>query len=325
MKVSITVPTYNQGPFIAECLESIRVQSYKNFEVIIQDSESKDDTQVICESYVRQDGRFRYYREKDAGQSDAINRGLNRSTGDLWTWVCSDDYYANPNAIEELVTSLQNTSKINAVGAFGKAQFVTEKSDFVGEYSQLDRDIRRLDFKLTWPLSQPSSVLKLAEVKQIGGVKEELHLGMDLDLFIRLLEHDKELIYVPTMVASVRLQPDSKSVKYVKKTAENALALVKLHFGDTGSLSSSAYARELHRIEVSNWTFKLDAFLNRAPGVEKTRRGLHELMREDSQLTGLHYDILRSIWKIYHFFKIGIKRCVRWVWTIYTKIRLSRQ
>src|SRR4051794_10116781 len=95
MKASIVIPTFNQGPFINECLLSILNQSYQNFEVIIQDSMSTDQTEEICQRFASKDARFLYFREKDTGQSDAINRGLARSTGEIWTWICSDDYYTD--------------------------------------------------------------------------------------------------------------------------------------------------------------------------------------------------------------------------------------
>jgi glycosyltransferase involved in cell wall biosynthesis len=327
MKISITVPTYNQGPFIADCLESIRIQTHQDLEVVIQDSLSNDETQKICENYAARDGRFKYYREKDSGQSDAINRGLNRADGALWTWICSDDFYSNSHSIEALVSMLKNVARDpKVIGCFGNAQFVTEKGEIQREYVQIRRDIEKRDFQLDWPLSQPASILYLSGVKKIGGVKEHLHLGMDLDLFLRLLQEDKKLVYVPEMIANVRLQPESKSVKYEKKTAENALMLIKEHFGSTGDLSKSAYHLELQRILEETWSRKLDSGLSRIPVLKSFIRGtqssLHELTKEDSKLNRPHHILFRNMWRPYQMVKNLVRRCVRKAREIRTKFNL---
>jgi glycosyltransferase involved in cell wall biosynthesis len=67
MQLSIVIPTYNQGQFIADCIESIVNQSFKDLEVIIQDSMSSDETERICKEYAKRDSRIQYFREKDSG------------------------------------------------------------------------------------------------------------------------------------------------------------------------------------------------------------------------------------------------------------------
>jgi glycosyltransferase involved in cell wall biosynthesis len=240
-KVSIVVPTYNQGAFIESCLQSIRRQSYGNLEIIIQDSLSTDETEAICQKISNTDPRFLYCREKDAGQSDAINRGLKRSTGYYWTWICSDDLYSTEDAIADLVTGLENKSRSDrsCVGAFGNARYVLENGTAGPHYEQRNDDVSQRDLKYDWPLSQPASLLLKEEVEKLGGVRTDLDFGMDLDLFIRMLRDGRKLHYVAKEVAAVRLQADAKSVKFRKTTAETALQIIENHFGDIGDPSAS--------------------------------------------------------------------------------------
>lgn len=256
MKFSIVIPTYNQGPYIQDCLQSIRDQTYSDFEVFIQDSVSTDATEAICRDFVKKDPRFQYFREKDTGQSDAINRGLKRATGEFWSWICSDDLYSDPRAFETLLTTFKRAHSENkdVVGVFGDAQYISEKGKIVGPYHNRTTDLTREDFKLNWPLSQPATFLYRPYVDAVNGVDIDLHLGMDLDLFLKILQPPRKLVYVNQSVVSIRLQPDSKSVKYRKKTAANALAIVKKHFGDIGNPYDSAYATEYSvakRLEVT--------------------------------------------------------------------------
>jgi glycosyltransferase involved in cell wall biosynthesis len=245
MQLSIVIPTYNQGQFIADCIESIVNQSFKDLEVIIQDSMSSDETERICKEYAKRDSRIQYFREKDSGQSDAINRGLKRSTGKYWTWICSDDRFSNLTCLEKLVQAIETKNPKEYVGVFGKAAFISEAGDFVGNYQSLSKDLVVKDFQLTWPLSQPSSILVCERVKEVGGVVESLHLGMDLDLFLKMLTGNYKFLFVDHLVADVRMQDNSKSIKYRKATALNALSLVIAYFGSIGDLKNSDYFKEL--------------------------------------------------------------------------------
>jgi glycosyltransferase involved in cell wall biosynthesis len=186
MQLSIVIPTYNQGQFIADCIESIVNQSFKDLEVIIQDSMSSDETERICKEYATRDSRIQYFREKDSGQSDAINRGLKRSTGKYWTWICSDDRFSNLTCLEKLVQAIETKNPKEYVGVFGKAAFISEAGDFVGNYQSPQQRFGCKRFSIDPGLFlQPSSILVCERVKEVGGVVESLHLGMDLDLFLK--------------------------------------------------------------------------------------------------------------------------------------------
>lgn len=247
MKVSIVVPTLNQGKYITECLESIYTQTYRDIEVIIQDSLSNDDTEAVCNQYTQMDPRFRYCREKDSGQSDAINRGLAKSSGELWTWICSDDKYNNSLAVAKLVDAFDGArvSGTEAVGAFGRACFMNEDGKITKPFPQMTTDVKREDLQTDWPLSQPSSILLRQRVLDVGGVVSALHLGMDLDLFIRMLEGGRRFVYLDHPVADVRLHPGSKTVKLHVATAVTAMYIVQEHFGSIGNPSKSSYAKYL--------------------------------------------------------------------------------
>lgn len=108
---SIIVPSYNQSSFIETCLQSILSQSFKNYEIIIQDNLSNDNTKLILKKYSDNKNIFINY-EKDFGQADAINRGLKRAKGKWVTWQNCDDFYNCNNVLkvfyEEIISSQHN-------------------------------------------------------------------------------------------------------------------------------------------------------------------------------------------------------------------------
>lgn len=89
--ISIIVPVYNVEEYLEECIESIKNQTYSNIEVILINDGSTDNSQVICERYCQQDPRFHLINQANQGQSVARNNGVAVSTGELITFVDSDD------------------------------------------------------------------------------------------------------------------------------------------------------------------------------------------------------------------------------------------
>ncbi|MBU0572825.1 glycosyltransferase [Patescibacteria group bacterium] len=93
-KISIVIPSYNKGEYIQETLESIVSQRYPNLEVIIQDGASTDETVGIVKGFAKKYPKIiNWISKKDRGQVDAINRGLEKATGEIITYINADDVY----------------------------------------------------------------------------------------------------------------------------------------------------------------------------------------------------------------------------------------
>ena len=88
-RITIVTPSFNQGGFLSETIESILNQDYPNLEYIVIDGGSTDESLDIIKRY--EDQLSYWCSEKDRGQSDAIMKGFNRATGELFAWVNSDD------------------------------------------------------------------------------------------------------------------------------------------------------------------------------------------------------------------------------------------
>ena len=104
--ISVIVPVYNVEPFIASCLDSLSKQNYQNFEVLLVNDGSTDNSGAICREYADRDSRFHYFEKENAGVADARNFGIERSKGDYITFVDSDDWVT-----EEYLSILIETLK----------------------------------------------------------------------------------------------------------------------------------------------------------------------------------------------------------------------
>ena len=107
IKISIIVPIYNVEQYLNKCLDSIINQSYNNFEVILINDGSLDDSKKICDEFVKNDKRFRYFEQANSGLSSARNRGVSEATGDYLLFVDSDDYLSS-DLLKELNDNLDD-------------------------------------------------------------------------------------------------------------------------------------------------------------------------------------------------------------------------
>ncbi len=123
-RVSIGLPVYNGTRYLREAVESILAQTYSDFELIISDNASTDDTEEICRAFASQDARVRYYRnEKNVGPIQNFNRVFELARGELFRWACYDDKIA-PTCIEECIAVLDRDPSV--ILAYPKAIMIDE-------------------------------------------------------------------------------------------------------------------------------------------------------------------------------------------------------
>ena len=108
LKVSVVMPTYNDEKYLRSSIEDILNQTYKNFELIIVDDGSTDNTPKIVQEYTERDNRISYYRKENGGTGSALNYGFEKASGFYGTWVSSDDRRPK-HCIERLVEALEKT------------------------------------------------------------------------------------------------------------------------------------------------------------------------------------------------------------------------
>ena len=131
-RVSIGVPVYNGERYIAETLDSLLAQTYKDFELIICDNASVDRTQQICQTYAEKDARVRYVRNSEnIGASRNYTLALNLSTGEYFRWANSDDLFA-PEGLARCIEILDQEPSVVLV--YPKTKFIDERGNIISEY-----------------------------------------------------------------------------------------------------------------------------------------------------------------------------------------------
>ena len=178
LRVSIVMPSYNHGRFIREAIESVLTQDYPHIDLLVMDGGSTDDTVSILQSY---GDRITFVSEKDRGQSDAINRGLKRVTGDILCWLNSDDEFT-PGAVSTVARLFQENPGVEFV--YGNGWATREDGTMIGDSGVLPFDAWKLIHQRNF-IQQPSCFFKKSLIDKVGGIDESLHYVMDWELWIR--------------------------------------------------------------------------------------------------------------------------------------------
>lgn len=195
--VSIITPSYNQAPWLDATVQSVLRQDYPAIEYLVMDGASTDGTIEILRGY---NGRVRWVSRPDAGQTDAINKGFAATTGEILTWLNSDDTL-EPGAVSAAVDYLQRHPDVAVV--YGDANFIDPAGRYIGRCAHVEPfDAHRLlhysDF-----IVQPAAFFRRSVFEEVGGLDADLHWSMDYDLWLKIARRHK-MAYIPTVLANYR-------------------------------------------------------------------------------------------------------------------------
>jgi glycosyltransferase involved in cell wall biosynthesis len=178
LKISIITPSYNQGQYLEETIQSVLDQPYPNLEYIIMDGGSTDNSVEIIKKY---ESQLAHWESKpDDGQADAINKGFKMATGDVLGWLNSDDYYT-PGALRE-VAEYFNADDLKIV--FGECALYHEKSGKV-KSSIVFKRAQSHKIEYSDYIIQPSSFWTRKTWEQVGELNLKLNYTFDWDWYIR--------------------------------------------------------------------------------------------------------------------------------------------
>jgi len=257
MKVSIILPCYNGANFVIKTLESIKNQTYKNWECIFIDDGSKDNTREVTSEYIKNDKRFNYIFQENKGVSEARNTGLKHVNGDYLFFVDSDDLLSK-NVLESLIALMDDDIDI----VFGKSATTRGQNNKIVGY--LDHDLPTLvklsnDDKKLIPL--------VIENKLICTVHNRLYRTSFIDKlnlsFIPNNKHDDDFWFFETLFFSRNIILNNQPTYFYNMTNDASIMnnLSYINFNNIITIINEIYNKYYKDENFSEYSNELSAYI----------------------------------------------------------------
>lgn len=221
--VTVAVPSFNQGRYLDDALESIFHQGVP-VEVFVADGGSTDNTLAVIEKW--QD-RLAWWRSgPDGGQAVAINEAISHGKAPFVCWLNSDDTYLE-NGLKTLLSFLQSHPEVPV--AYGRTWNTDESGTptnpyWTGQFSEWHLAQRCL-------ISQPAALIRREAWEAVDGLDESLQFSMDYDLWWRILRRSGPPVFVPEFVATNRVHAQTKTSSQRSQHNAESMAVVRRHTG----------------------------------------------------------------------------------------------
>lgn len=203
-KISVVTPSYNQARFIDQTIKSILAQNYKHFEHIVMDGGSDDGTIEILKKYPH----LIWRSEKDKGQSDALNKALHMTTGDIIAWINSDDWY-EPDVFPVIAQWFMENPDKNIV--MGDCNLIDEKGRIFDKIINTARGFNELkQYRVSQSIpTQPAIFFRKRLLDEFGYPDVNLHYAMDYDLWMKFSQKNY-LHHLDITIANYRFHAGAK-------------------------------------------------------------------------------------------------------------------
>lgn len=204
-KISIVTPSFEQGRYLEKTLQSVLDQNYSNLEYIVKDGGSRDNSRDILRSY--EDRLTHWISEPDSGQSQAINLGFARATGEIMAWLNSDDLLL-PEALTYVANYFNNHPDVDVI--YGNRLLIDENDMEIGRWILPGHS----NATLSWAdfIPQETMFWRRRIWNKIGGnIDETFRFAMDWDLLIRFREAGAQFAHVPHFLGAFRVHESQKT------------------------------------------------------------------------------------------------------------------
>lgn len=184
--VSVIIPAYNAAPYIRETVGSVLAQTYSNFELIIVNDGSKDNTLEVLRQIETEDERITVLTKDNSGVCDTRNLGYEKSKGEFHTFLDADDVW-EPAFLEKCMELFQQQPEVGAV--YSKVQHINEHSKKLDEYIEANtiasvNDV--LEWKPGYVASMGCTIYKRSIIDQVGLFDNRLSTAADQDFHLRI-------------------------------------------------------------------------------------------------------------------------------------------
>lgn len=240
--ISIVVPCYNQAEFLPETLNSVLVQTYSNWECIIVNDGSTDDTETIAKEWALKDERFKYIYQQNGGLSAARNTGIESAKGEYILPLDADDLIGK-EYIEKALKAYEVNKNLKLVYCQANKFGAENKFWNLTPYSYQNLLINNCIFC--------SAVYRRSSWQQIGGYNTNFKKGYeDWDFWLRMLDKDSEVYQIPDILFFYRIRISSMLATMQHTDIETARGVIFNRISEQYYEHFGTYIKHLYEIEL---------------------------------------------------------------------------
>jgi glycosyltransferase involved in cell wall biosynthesis len=250
-KVSIVTSTYNGEQYLKESVGSMLGQTFEDFEFIIVDDGSTDNTLEKLQQM--DDPRIRIFQQSNQGQTNALIAGVEQAQGELIARIDQDDYSLSHRLIRQ-VEFMDAHPGVNLCGSRFQELYDDDLDPQRVQFAQTDTEIRKV-ISCFNPLAHSAVVFRRDAYMKVGGYDKSFSIGMDYDLFIRLMEIG-QVHNLEEVLTVIRMHGESHSMKKIRlKTVEGIKIRCRAYtkFGGDPFLAGFFFLKSITSLVLPSW------------------------------------------------------------------------
>lgn len=294
-KISVIVPSFNQGAYMEETLLSVIRQNYPELELIVIDGGSTDHTVEILKKY---ESKIHYWvSEKDKGQSHAINKGMEKANGEWIAWLNSDDCYLK-DAFYHLFHEIKIDSYDFIYGNYriGRSLEESREVKVIEKHHLSFSKVIRFFYGIDYIIPSQSVFVRRSLMEKVGSANEDLHYCMDVDWYARIFRLGPRFHKYKKTLCFFRVNETTKTGGFShidfeeNKMGKEAEALALKYSKDLNWIEKikfdrlydyyRMYSREPQKYEQSGWYYLCKLILNHPVKALTDRRVLGMIKRK---------------------------------------------
>lgn len=238
--ISVIVPIYNVEDYIRQCFDSLLHQTYQNFEVLMINDGSPDNSASICQEYAARDSRFRYFEKENGGISTAVNLGIEHSQGEYVTLMDPDDW-ADNDYLEVLYNAIVQEGADVSISSYKRFDMSNNSFYFHAFTKEYDKKVfTNKEFLESLPNLVASdysffiTASKLVRKEMIGLIRfnADTKLAMDMEFWYKVYLKVNKVVFVNRDTYTYRIHSTSAAnnltVEKLKSSMQHRLAFIAI-------------------------------------------------------------------------------------------------
>ena len=219
MTVSVVMPTYNARPFLREAIASVLGQTWTDFELIIVDDGSTDDSLAVAQSFAQTDQRVKVSSQPNAGTAATLNRAIELASSE-WVFIMHSDDVMHPNRLERQLAFLNDHPELAVASSLVRhidqnGRVIGKDNSFLFTHADIEEKVR---LNKLIGFNHPAVVLRKSVIQSAGGYRQQFWPAEDIDLWNRLAEQGHKILVQPEALLDYRIHGASASISRARLT-----------------------------------------------------------------------------------------------------------